>query len=495
MTAPSTPHPRPADHGDAPYPGLLAHDRPPQLGAGWGVGGRGRPWIGIVAAGVWLVYLAPAAAHVVDGGWALGERIAAGGALVLFVVLYLSTLAVAVPARAARNARRAGRVVTWPARGDREMAARTAGLAVLALASALAFGNEWLPMVAFVAAVLAVVLDRRWAPRAIVGVAVVAELLLLVRGTDDDGSSYFWIGFAVLVAGFVTYATRRRNELVGELGVAREQNARLAVSDERERIARDLHDLLGHSLSVIAVKSQLAERLLERDEPERAAAEIRDVRGVAREALHEVRHVVDGYRRRPLAAELPSSAAALRSAGVQVATELPDHPVPQEVEDVLAFVVREGTTNVLRHGRAAHAVLAVRANHERVVATVADDGPGAVAPRTVAPPPDDTGILPVRPPGASATVHGPPASAAEAVPGSPVASDAGPSSAVPAAPVGSAPPWSPARAGGLEGLAGRLARVGGVLEIGPGDRGGTTLRATVPVAPGRGSAPQGTMPS
>lgn len=422
----------------APFPALLAYDRPPSFGPGAGFGGRGRPWIGLVAAGVWLVYLTPAAAHVVVGDWAIWQRVAAVIALALFVGLYLTTLVVAIPARAARNARRDGRVVTWPARGDREMALRTSVLAVVALASALAFGPEWLPMVAFVAAVLAVVLDPPWPPRAIVGVAVVAELLLLLRGDDGDGASYFWIGFAVLVAGFVTYATRRRNELEGELAHAREQNARLAVVDERERIARDLHDLLGHSLSVIAVKSQLAERLLERDEPGRAATEIREVRGVARDALHEVRHVVDGYRRRPLAAEVASSAAALRSAGLEVATELPDRPIPQDVEDVLAFVVREGTTNVLRHGRADHATLAVRTEDDRVVAAVADDGPSPVAGRVV-----------------------------------------------PAEPAGDASE----RIGGLRGLAQRLATVRGTLAVGPGPDGGTTLRATVPLdAPAPGGA-------
>jgi two-component system sensor histidine kinase DesK len=388
--------------------------------------------MGLLVGGVWLIYLSPAAAQVVGGDWPLGQRIAGGILLLAFVALYLSTLAIVVPARRAPRPRQEGLEVTWPAAGDREMTVRAGALIAIGLGTSIGFGGEWLATMAFVSAIVAILLDRPWPPRAIVALAVVSEALLLVRGTDGDSGAYFWVGFAVLIAGFVSYAARRRGELEGELQRVRDQNARLAVVDERTRIARDLHDLLGHSLSVIAVKSQLAERLLERDEPERAAAEIRDVRGVARDALHEVRHVVDGYRRRPLATELASCAAALRSAGIDVRTETPDRAIAQGVEDVVSFVVREGTTNVLRHSGASRCLLAVRTEAASVRVLVEDDGPSPVARRAVS---------------ADPAAHRP----------------------------------GDGTGHGLRGLAERLAAIDGRLDVGPGPASGTLLTATIPV--------------
>ncbi|WP_157260765.1 sensor histidine kinase [Patulibacter minatonensis] len=455
-TPPTETGPRPAEGASAVVGASTATGAPtgsgPDGSATSPVGGsprrRRQPWItalvgperdatdgrrfGMLVGGIWLVYLAPAADQVVAGDWPTWQRVLGGLLLVVFVAAYLTTLIVVVPARRARSERQRGLEPRHAAVGDREMWARVALLLVVAVATSIGFGGEWLSTIAFSTAILAVWLDQPWPPRAIVGMAVGCEALLLVRGTDGDSSAYFWLGFAVLVAGFVSYAARRRGELEGELDRVREQNARLAVVEERGRIARDLHDLLGHSLSVIAVKSQLAERLLERDDAERAAAEIREVRGVARDALREVRHVVDGYRRRPIAAEVASSAAALRSADLDVASELPEHPIPPDVEDVLSFVVREGTTNVLRHSGASRCTLAVRAAADRVTATVADDGPASVAHRVVS---------------------------------------TDPRAARPGSGDGS----------GLVGLAERLDAVGGTLELGPGEGGGTVLRATVPL--------------
>lgn len=396
--------------------------------------GERAPWFILLAGGVWLVYLQPAAAQVTGGSWPTGQRVVGGIALVAFVVLYLTTLPRMAPARRARTARQAGLEPPAGAAGDREMWWRAGGLLALSLLTALAFGGEWLTTAAFVAAVLAVWLDRPWAPRAVVALAAVCEAILLVRGTDGDESTFFWLAFAVLVAGFVSYGARRGGELEGALEAAREENARLAVVQERHRIARDLHDLLGHSLTVVAVRSQLAERLLERGQPERAAAEIAGVRAVAREALHEVRHVVDGPRRRPLAAELASAAAALDAAGVATTATAPDRSVPQEAEDAAAFVVREGTTNVLRHAAASACAIVVARDDDRVTVTVADDGPAAVAHRALTAEPD-------RPPPGDGAGHG------------------------------------------LRGLAARVAALGGTLEIGPRPGGGTELRATIPVRP------------
>ena len=126
-----------------------------------------------------------------------------------------------------------------------------------------------------------------------------------------------------------------------ELCEARAELALSAVAAERERFARDLHDLLGHSLSVIAIKSELAGRLLP-GSPERAAAEVADVEHVARQALREVREAVSGYRRPTLDDELEGARVALSAAGIDAEFERAPVPLDPEVEAVLAWAVREG---------------------------------------------------------------------------------------------------------------------------------------------------------
>ncbi len=143
--------------------------------------------------------------------------------------------------------------------------------------------------------------------------------------------------------------------------------------EERARFARDLHDLLGHSLSVIAVKAELAERLLERD-PARAAAHVADVKTVAREALGEVRDAVSGYRRPTLSSELEGARIALEAAGIEARLEAADVDLPADVEAVLAWAVREGTTNIVRHSGARSCRIAVRPGPADVSAEVVDDG-------------------------------------------------------------------------------------------------------------------------
>ena len=150
---------------------------------------------------------------------------------------------------------------------------------------------------------------------------------------------------------------RMRNQ---ELNEARAELALSAVAAERERFARDLHDLLGHSLSVIAIKAELAGRLMSID-PERAAAEVADVEGVARESLREVRQAVSGYRQPTLEKELEGARVALSAAGIEAEVERAPVTLDPEVEAVLAWAVREGATNVIRHSGATHCQVRVRA--------------------------------------------------------------------------------------------------------------------------------------
>jgi two-component system sensor histidine kinase DesK len=142
------------------------------------------------------------------------------------------------------------------------------------------------------------------------------------------------------------------------------------------RIARDLHDTLGHSLSVIALKSELARRVLA-DDPARASDEIADVERTAREALASVRETVSGYRQPTLAMELAGAREALRAAGIAGTVEPAPEGLPRDVDALLGWAVREGVTNVLRHSEARRASIRVLAEQGRRILEISDDGRGA----------------------------------------------------------------------------------------------------------------------
>jgi two-component system sensor histidine kinase DesK len=138
------------------------------------------------------------------------------------------------------------------------------------------------------------------------------------------------------------------------LTAARAEVARLAAENERSRIARDLHDLLGHSLTTVTVKSGLARRLAERGDAERAAHEIAEVESISRRTMSEVRAAVAGFHDVTLGGELSSARTVLRAAGIEA--DLPGSVdiVDADGVEVFGWVVREGVTNLVRHSRAAH---------------------------------------------------------------------------------------------------------------------------------------------
>jgi two-component system sensor histidine kinase DesK len=173
-------------------------------------------------------------------------------------------------------------------------------------------------------------------------------------------------------------AIRQLTLTVAQLGHAREELARSAVNEERVRFARDLHDLLGHSLSMIVLKSELAGRLI-RDAPTRAAAEIAEIERAARDALREVRAAVAGYRQPSLRSELAAARELLSAAGIASDIEHSGGSVPAAVDGLLAWAVREGVTNVIRHSRARSCTIRVGRMDAEVKVEVSDDGRGADA--------------------------------------------------------------------------------------------------------------------
>jgi two-component system sensor histidine kinase DesK len=166
-------------------------------------------------------------------------------------------------------------------------------------------------------------------------------------------------------------------ELVRELEAARAQVAELAAGEERLRLSRDMHDLLGHNLSLIALKSELARKLLGRN-LEAAESEVRDIESVARASLQEARAAVRGLRSASLASELDRARRSLRAAGIEAEVRTTG-PLPGRVETLLGFVVREGVTNVIRHSGAGRCWIAVRRDDGSAELELRDDGTATVA--------------------------------------------------------------------------------------------------------------------
>jgi two-component system sensor histidine kinase DesK len=210
---------------------------------------------------------------------------------------------------------------------------------------------------------------------AVVILSVLAAAIELARGESVTTSAGQLLNN--LLIGVAAVAGRLLVEANQQLGQAREQIARLAVGEERLRFARDLHDLLGHSLSVIALKSELAGRLI-KNTPGLAAHEIEDIEKVARDALREVRDAVTGYRQPTLAAELAGAHEALEAAGIGYHIDQDHAPLPPAVEAVLAWTVREGVTNVMRHSQAKRCSIRITTKDGRATIDVVDDGRGGM---------------------------------------------------------------------------------------------------------------------
>ena len=213
---------------------------------------------------------------------------------------------------------------------------------------------------------------RRGVPT-VLALSVLAGVVELARGETITNASGQFLN-EVLV-GVAAVAGRLMVEANSQLSAAREQIARLAVGEERLRFARDLHDLLGHSLSVIALKSELAGRLIKAT-PGLAAHEVEDIEQVARDALREVREAVAGYRQPTISAELVGAREALAAAGIELRAEDEHASLPPAVEAVLAWAVREGVTNVMRHSEAKRCTVRVFKKAGHATVEVVDDGRG-----------------------------------------------------------------------------------------------------------------------
>jgi two-component system sensor histidine kinase DesK len=207
---------------------------------------------------------------------------------------------------------------------------------------------------------------------------IAAVVLVIIIETVTIGlSPQVWIPavvFSIIVGGvnvhFVELGRKDR-----KLARAQEEIEHMAKIAERERIGRDLHDLLGHTLSVIVLKAELASKIADRD-LSRALSEIRDVERISRNALMEVRQAVSGYRGERLQDELATGREALEAAGVTVVTHIEPVGIGRDQERTLAFALRESITNVIRHARARRCEIRLSRNGQGLVLAIADDGVG-----------------------------------------------------------------------------------------------------------------------
>ncbi|MFH9721853.1 sensor histidine kinase [Streptomyces sp. NPDC017254] len=291
------------------------------------------------------------------------------------------------------------------------------GLGALTFGLAIGYGREWLLLFPLLGLGVGAVVRR--GPL----LPVIAFPLVLAVGVVTfwrDGWNSVGIVYGTFISIMVTAAILALDETVRQLRATREELATAAVEKERLRFSRDLHDLLGHTLSVIVVKSEVVRRLAPRD-LDAALAQVADIESVGRQALTEIREAVTGYREGSLATELDRARDALTSAGIEPVVRRSGPLLEPQTEALLSWVVRESATNAVRHSGASRCVIALDGTADRVRLTVTDDGRGPVG-------------------------------AAGTTPGS-----------------------------GLRGLRERLAAAGGTLDSGPAPRGGFRVAAELPV--------------
>ncbi len=212
----------------------------------------------------------------------------------------------------------------------------------------------------------------------VVAMSALAAVAPLVHGPDIARSTdlvrTLESSIEVALVGLVVIGFSQYQRTSQELRRAQAEVARAATELERARISRDLHDLLGHSLSMIALKTELARRLIGRD-PERAAVELADVEEVVRTSLRDVRQAVAGYRQVDLEAELEGARIALVAAGFGVHIERPEERLDPSTDALLGWVVREGATNIVRHSRGTQCSISIEQAGGEVRLEILDDGP------------------------------------------------------------------------------------------------------------------------
>lgn len=242
----------------------------------------------------------------------------------------------------------------------------------------IGFGKEWGGMAGFLAGSVLILIPG-WTAWLLFGIVDMTMLVIPIKlGLGAQLVAYLLI--ATIDTGLVVFGLSRLSLIVGYLRAARGELASLAIANERMRFARDLHDLLGYSLSAITLKAELTRRLVLVN-PERAHEEIEDVLDIARQALADVRLVASGYRNMSLEKEASAVTSLLTAAGITADVDIACGPLDDALDTVMATVLREAVTNTLRHSKAKNCTVSARRIGDSVRLRVLNDG----AARTVLP--------------------------------------------------------------------------------------------------------------
>lgn len=247
-------------------------------------------------------------------------------------------------------------------------------MGVITCGLALGYGGSWLYFFPLLGLATGAVVRGPWLGKIGLGLTVLAAAVSAVRAGWDAVN----VAYGTFLSTMVTAAILSLSEAVRELRAAREELARRAVEKERMRFSRDLHDLLGHTLSVIVVKSEAARRLAPRD-LDAALVQVTDIESVGRQALTEIREAVTGYREGSLATELDRARSALSAARVEPVVRQSGPPLVPQTEALLGWVLREAVTNVVRHSDASRCEITVDGTAGLVRLTVSDNGTGTSA--------------------------------------------------------------------------------------------------------------------
>jgi len=356
---------------DATGAGAYAEWRPQPLikaglGAKWtpGTGGPLR-WL---FSGIWLIYLIGPVSGLF--GHRHGVLWIAGGLAiaVAFCALYVPMLV---------------SVDRWP----RFSLAALAGIAALSSLACVVYGGNWTALWIYVSAATGMVLmilptGRRVALRGVLAVTVCYSFFSWL--SHAGWTNYLVELLPVVLIGVAMIGFRMQIVLMHELASARETVAKLAVSEERLRLARDMHDLTGQSLSMITLKSELAAKRLARlpasAESDAVLGDLGDIGRVSRQTLHDIREAVSGYRRPTLAVEVITAQNVLEAAGVRLdddpALTLRSGTFDADAEAALAWCLREAVTNAIRHSGARTCRMRLTERGRDLSLEVADDGDG-----------------------------------------------------------------------------------------------------------------------
>jgi len=321
---------------------------------------QGMQWRLLFSA-IWLLYLISPISHMFRAHRGALEISGALALVVVFSAIYIVMMS------------------AWATRPRQARWSLPVLYVMAAVACVVYGGNGWNVLWIYVAAAGGLTAtDRRTAIRSVL--ASGAGVVVFSWIGHDSATDYLITLLPVVAIGLATSGMRMRVALTHELTQAREEVERLAANEERLRLARDMHDLTGQSLSMITLKSELAVKLLDTGDNSKTREQIEQVAAISRQTLHDIREAVSGYRRPTLAVEVITARTALTAAGIEAHDDSAlitlSGTFDPDAEAALAWCLREAVTNVIRHSGARSCIIELTRTQRDLTLTVTDDGRG-----------------------------------------------------------------------------------------------------------------------